>query len=135
MIAGVGCALKSWRPGTKVIAVQADGAPAMVESWRSGHVVEHETMNTIADGVGVRVPIPEAVEDMRAVVDDAVLVREQTILRAMRLLHRRAGVVVEPSGAVGLAAILERPEMFRGATVATIVGGGNVTPEQMDRWL
>ncbi len=135
MLAGVARVLKAYSPSTRVIAVQAAGAPAMTESWRTGRVVVHEKMQTIADGIGVRVPIPEALEDIIGLVDDAVLVRESSILEGMRLLRRHAGVVSEPSGAVGVAAILEQPETFRGQLVGTIVCGGNLTEEQMREWL
>jgi threonine dehydratase len=53
----------------------------------------------------------------------------------MRLIHRHAGVVSEPSGAVGVAAMIEQPERFRGRLVGTTVCGGNLTPEQMRAWL
>ncbi|MDQ2787716.1 MAG: pyridoxal-phosphate dependent enzyme, partial [Chloroflexota bacterium] len=92
-------------------------------------------MNTIADGIGVRVPVPEALADLYGLVDDALLVRDETIIAGMRLLHRHAGIVVEPSGAVGVAAILEHPALFRDQLVGTIVCGGNLTVEQMHEWL
>lgn len=135
MINGVALAVKASRPEVQVIAVQAEGAPAMVESWRSGQVVVRERADTIADGIAVRLPVPEALSDMEGLVDDALLVSDDAILRAMRLLHQHVGVVVEPSGAVGVAALLEHPERFRGVHVGTIICGGNVTLEQMEGWL
>ncbi len=66
-------------------------------------------VNTIADGIGVRVPIAEAVEDMRGIVDDVVLVDDRSIIEAMRLLHREAGLLGEPSGASGIAPLIEQP--------------------------
>lgn len=135
MFNGVARVFKARRPQTRMVAVQALGAPAMVESWRTGRVVSYPRIDTIADGIGVRVPVPEALADMDGLVDDAVLVRESSILHAMRLLHQHAGLVVEPSGAVGVAALLERPELFRGQAVGTIVCGGNLTLEQMRAWL
>ncbi len=114
-----------------MIAVQAAGAPAIVESWRAGRVVAYDRIETIADGIEVRVPIPQALEDMRRLVDDAILVTEDAIVRAMRLIHRHVGVVAEPSAAVGVAAILERPEAFRGQLVGTSICGSNLTVEQM----
>ncbi len=135
LLTGVARVLKVRSPKTRVIAVQAAGAPAMVDSWRAGRVVVHDRIDTIADGIGVRVPIPLAVEDMRGLVDDAVLVTEDAIVRGMRLLHRHVGIVAEPSGAVGIAALLEQSEAFRGQRVGTIISGGNVTVEQMERWL
>lgn len=132
---GVAFAVKSLRPGTRIVAVQAAGAPAMLESWRAGRTIVHERIDTIADGIGVRVPIPEALTDMRGLIDEGVLVGEASLVEAMRLLHRHAGVVAEPSGAAGVAALLERPELFRGRFTGTIVCGGNLTPEQMTAWL
>ena len=132
---GVARVMKARSPGTQMIAVQAAGAPAMVESWRAGRLVERESAGTIADGVAVRVPIAEALRDMEGLVDEAILVRESTILDAMRLVHRHAGIVTEPSGVLGIAALLENRDAFRGQTVGTILCGGNLTPEQMKSWL
>jgi threonine dehydratase len=135
LITGVGRWAKAHAPSARVVAAAAEGAPAMVESWRAGRVVSHERIDTIADGIGVRLPVPEAVADMRGTVDEAVLVSDSTILRAMRLLHQHLGLVVEPSGAAGVAAVLSDPARFRGRTVATVVCGGNLTPQQMRDWL
>jgi threonine dehydratase len=132
---GVGRWLKHARPETKVIAVQAKGAPAMIESWQRGTVVTHDAVSTIADGMAVRVPIPEAVEDMQGTIDDAILVSDDGMIEAMRLAHRHLGLVLEPSGAAGIAAILENRSRFQGQTVATILCGGNLTAEQMALWL
>ncbi len=135
MFNGVARVIKARRPETRMIAVQAAGAPAMIESWRAGRLITYARMDTIADGIGVRVPVPEALTDMHDLVDDAILVDEDSILQAMRLLHQYAGLVVEPSGAVGIAALLERPDVFRDQVVGTIVCGGNLTVEQIRAWL
>jgi len=135
MINGIAKVMKARSPKTRMIAIQAAGAPAMIESWRAGRVIIHDHISTIADGIGVRVPVPEALEDMRDLVDDAILVSEDTIVKAMRLLHCRAGIVAEPSGAVGIAAILEQPEMFDQQCVGTVICGSNLTKEQMQAWL
>ena len=135
MFNGVAGIMKRRSPETKMIVVQAAGAPAMVESWRSGRLVSHDRIETVADGIGVRVPVPQALKDMRDLVDDAVLVSEEAIFGAMKLVHRHAGVVAEPSGAVGVAAVLERPDLFRGRLIGTIICGGNLTADQMREWL
>ena len=62
LINGIATAVKANSPSTQVIAVQSDGAPAMIESWRTETVVETETVDTIADGIAVRVPVPEALD-------------------------------------------------------------------------
>jgi threonine dehydratase len=135
LINGIARVMKARSPKTQIVAIQAAGAAAMVQSWRLGQMVIHDRIATIADGIGVRVPVPEALADMQGLVDAAVLVEEGTIVEAMRRLHRHAGLVVEPSGAVGVAAIMTQPEMFKGQRVGTIVCGSNLTVVQMQDWL
>jgi threonine dehydratase len=132
---GVAGLVKALAPQVRTVAVAAAGAPAMVESWRGGRVVRHARIDTIADGIGVRKPVPQAVADMAGLVDDALLVSEAGILEAMRLLHRHAGLVVEPSGAVGVAALLEHAGATFGRVAGTIICGANVTDEQLRDWL
>jgi threonine dehydratase len=132
---GVGCYLKHAYPQIQVVAIQSAGAPAMLESWRQKRVVTFDTISTIADGIGVRIPIPECVQDMEGIVDDGILVRDASLIEAMRLAHEHLGVVLEPSGAAGIAALLENRERFADQTVAVVLCGGNLTPEQMKLWL
>ncbi len=126
LLNGVARWLKAASPATEIIAVCAEGAPSMERSWRAGAVVETETADTIADGVAVRVPVPEAVADMRGLVDDVVLVDDDTTRRAMELIQRHAGIIVEPAGALGVAAILRDPDRYKDRKIATILCGGNV---------
>jgi threonine dehydratase len=135
LLAGIATVMKSRCPETRIVAVGASGAPAMIESLRAGRTISHDRIDTIADGIGVRVPVPEALVDLRGVVDELILVPDDGILQAMRLLHRHAGVVAEPSGAAGLAAVVREPARFVGQTVGTVICGGNLTPAQMRDWL
>jgi threonine dehydratase len=135
LLAGVATALRARRPESRLVAVQSTGAPAMTESLQTGRVVVHARIDTIADGIGVRVPVPEALDDLQGLVDEFLLVPDATTLRAMRLLHEHAGLVVEPSGAVAAGALLAHPERFAGARVGLVVCGGNLTPAQMRQWL
>lgn len=132
---GIARIIKHSSPTTKIVAVQAKGAPAMIDSWRSSKIVTYETSNTIADGITVRIPIPQALKDMKGLVDDTLLVDDNSIIQGMRLIHQHLGVVSEPSGAVGIAAILENPNYFKNQTVATVVCGGNLTTQQVKLWL
>lgn len=134
MIAGMGRWIKAHSPQTRVIGVCAAGAPAMERSWRSGSFVQTDSVHTIADGIGVRIPVPEALEDLKGIVDDVLLVEDEVTIEAMRLAHQHLGLVLEPSGAVGIAALMKHPQ-FKGQRVATVLCGGNLTPEQMERWL
>ena len=134
LASGVACVAKSLAPHVEVIAVQPEGAPAMALSWRSGRVVETGSIDTIADGVAGRCPIPEVLDDLLVLLDDVVLVSEAAIKTAMRLLYRHAGLVVEPSAALGVATVLEARERFAGRRVATIVCGSNVLSSDFERW-
>ncbi|GLI00578.1 threonine ammonia-lyase [Phytohabitans aurantiacus] len=135
MATGVGYVLKTLSPGVEVICVQPHGAPAMTRSWHERRVVTTDSYDTIADGVAGRYPIPEVLDDLLQVADDAVLVHEASIVTGMRLLLERAGLVVEPSAALGVAAILEDRDRFAGRHVATIVCGSNVDLDAYHRWV
>jgi threonine dehydratase len=132
LIAGVATWMRQAWPETEIVGVVATGAPAMLLSWREGHVVSTPTTDTIADGIAVRAPIPDAFAQARTLVEHVVSVSEDEILAAMRVLHRDAGLVVEPAGAAGLAAI---DSSFAHHRVGVIVTGGNITDEQAQRWL
>lgn len=135
LLTGIARWFKAASPATEVIGVSSVGADAMERSWRSGEIVKRETISTIADGIGIRIPIPEAVEDMKGVVDDVVLVEDDQIITAMRLLHRRAGLVAEPAGAAGAASIFADHERFNDRRVATIVAGSNLSLEGLRDYL
>ncbi|RMI39421.1 threonine ammonia-lyase [Streptomyces triticirhizae] len=132
---GVGHVLKELAPGVEVICVQPLGAPALTHSWRQRRVVTTDSTHTIADGVAGRCPIPAVLDDLLVVADDAVLVEEASIVAGMRMLLDHAGLVVEPSAALGVAAILENGERFAGRHVVTVVCGSNVDLASYHRWV
>ncbi|HEX2688629.1 MAG TPA: pyridoxal-phosphate dependent enzyme, partial [Kofleriaceae bacterium] len=129
--------IKAASPATRVIGVSSRGAPALHDSWRRGPgapVVVTDRVNTIADGIAVSAPIDASVADLHGLVDDVLLVDDEALILAMRLVHDHAGLVTEPSGVAGLAAILGNPRAFEGATIATVLTGSNVTYEQLQAW-
>jgi threonine dehydratase len=132
---GVGHVLKALAPDVEVICVQPAGAPAMTLSWRQRRVVTTGPTDTIADGVAGRRPIPAVLDDLLLVADDAVLVSEASIVTGMRMLLHHAGLVAEPSAALGIAAILEDRDRFAGRHVVTIVCGSNVDADVYHRWV
>src|SRR4029077_6669301 len=134
LINGMGLWLKRISPSTKVIGVCPSGAQAMYTSWRAGKAMSTSTIDTIADGIAVRLPVPEALEIMHAAVDDVMLVTDSEMVEAMRCLHRDEGVVVEPAGAAGIAAAAKLRDELEGKRVAVPLTGGNVTPEQLRSW-
>ncbi|GAA4457592.1 pyridoxal-phosphate dependent enzyme [Phytohabitans houttuyneae] len=135
MATGIGYVMKALRPEVEVICVQPAGAPAMTRSWHARQVVTTDTIDTIADGVAGRHPIPEVLDDLLAVADDAVLVEEASIRAGMRHLLDLAGQVVEPSAALGVAAVREDRARFAGRHVVTVVCGSNVDPAAYRGWV
>ncbi len=135
MATGVGHVLKTHAPAAEVICVQPSGAPAMTLSWRARRVVTTDSADTIADGVAGRYPIPAVLDDLLVVADDAVLVQEASIVAGLRLLLEHAGLVVEPSAALGVAAVLEDRERFAGRHVVVIICGSNVDLDAYHRWI
>ncbi|MGW3286699.1 threonine ammonia-lyase [Streptomyces sp. NPDC001002] len=135
MATGVGHVLKTFAPEVELICVQPLGAPAMTHSWHNRRVITTDSTNTIADGVDGRRPIPAVLDDLLLVADDAVLVQESSIITAMRLLFDQAGLVVEPSAALGIAALLENHDRFAGRHVVTVVCGSNVDGEAYRGWV
>ena len=135
LVNGIGTWIKHFSTATRVVAVCAAGAPAMELSWRAGKPISTESATTIADGISVRVPVPEALAAMRVTVDEVMLVSDDEILAAMRLLLLDAGLVAEPAGAAGLAAVAKLRNEFAGRRVAVPICGGNLTEDQIRRWL
>ncbi len=132
---GIGTWCRHAEPNARVIGVVASAAPSMRLSFAARAPVATEKSETIADGIAVREPVAYAVECMRATIDEVVSVSEKSIVRAMRLVHGHLGLVIEPAGVVGIAAMLEHPSRWRGARVAIPLCGGNVTQVDVRQWL
>lgn len=128
MLNGMARWFRAASPATRVNGVCSAGADAMEKSWRGGEIVERQRVKTLADGIAVRLPVPEAVADMQGQVDDVLLVSDEKVVEAMGLLFEHAGLLTEPSGAVGIAAILAHASLFAGQRVATVICGGNLAP-------
>ena len=125
LVNGIGRWMHAHEPDCRVLGVCAEAAPAMAESWRSGRLCTTATAETVADTIAVRNPVPEALEEMRATVDEMILVSEAGLRAAVHLLHRELGLVVEPSGAASLAAAIEVAPQYQNRLVAIVISGGN----------
>lgn len=136
LIAGVAAAAKARAEAAgrevRVIGVQAENAAPVPLSLKAGEPVQITTQPTIADGILVNRPgdVPFAV--IRELVDEVVTVSDDDIARALLVLLERAKVVVEPAGAVGVAAILAGKVRATGPTVA-VLSGGNIDPLLLQR--
>ncbi len=133
LVNGIGTWIKHASPNTRVIAVCAEGAPSMALSWKARKPIVAPS-SSIADGIAVRVPVPDAVNLTAHTVDDVMLVSDEEMRDAMRYLFLDAGLVIEPAGAAGVAAIAKRSEL-KGGRVAAILTGGNLTEAQVRDWL
>jgi len=136
LIAGVAAAAKAAAAKAgrtvRVIGVQAENAAAMPPSLAEGHPVEIETLPTIADGILVAKPGAVPFEIIQDLVDEVVTVTDDDIARAILVLLEQAKVVVEPAGAVGVAAILAGKVSGTGKTMA-VLSGGNIDPLLLQR--
>jgi threonine dehydratase len=127
LLAGVAVAIKAQRPDVRIVGVQAASAAAYPGSLAAGHPVGLPAMATMADGIAVGCPgaVPFAL--VQKLVDRVVTVSEESISQALLLLLERAKLVVEPAGAVGVAALLDQPTAFE-PPVAAVLSGGNIDP-------
>src|SRR6202142_623172 len=128
--AGACIVAKAVRPSIQVIGVQAEAAPAAQRSWRARELVEDE-MNTLAEGLATRTAFELPQQIMRELLDDFVLVSEDGITQATRMMIEKTRNLVEPSGAAALAAVLADPERFFNHKVTVICSGGNISPAQL----
>ena len=136
LISGVASAVKqkSAQLGrtVRIIGIQATNAAAYPTSLINGEPTAVPILPTIADGIAVSKPGVLNFEIIREVVDEVITVDEDDIARALLVLLERAKLVVEPAGAVGVAAILAGKVQHTGTTVA-ILSGGNIDPLVMER--
>ncbi|MFF0909904.1 threonine ammonia-lyase [Microbacterium enclense] len=136
LAAGVAAAVKTRAAAegrqVRVIGVQAHNSAAYPSSLAAGYPMQVPTTPTIADGIAVARPGDLPFELIRQYVDEVVTVTEDDIARALLVLLERAKQVVEPAGAVGVAAILAGKIQASGPTV-TILSGGNIDPLLLQR--
>ena len=127
LLAGAATAIKSINTEIEVIAAEPAGADDAFRSFGLGHWVPQDNPRTIADGLRTSLGrLNFAI--IREQADTIITVEESSIVDAMHLLWTRLKQVVEPSGAVSFAALLEHPERFRGRRVACVISGGNIDP-------
>jgi threonine dehydratase len=127
LVAGVAAALAARGSGIRVVGVEPVGAANVSASLAAGRTVTLEYLRTMADGVAIKSTSELVLAHIRAFVDRVVTVDEEEIARAVLLLLERAKAVIEPAGAVGLAAILAGKVGGEGPAVA-LLSGGNVDP-------
>jgi threonine dehydratase len=126
LISGIALALKTLKPDVKIIGVEAEGAQSMKLSLEQNKIVPLKSMMTIADGIAVKTPQELTFSLAKQYVDEVVTVNDEEIANALYLLLQRAKLVVEPAGAVALAALLSKKVLFPKKNVVVILSGGNI---------
>jgi threonine dehydratase len=126
LIAGIATAAKAIRPGIRIVGVQTERFPAMVNAIHGTHLPQGSS--TIAEGIAVGTPgvITEAI--VRTKVDELLLVDEGDIEQAIVMLLEIEKTLVEGAGAAGLAALIKHPQRFAGQRVGLVLCGGNIDP-------
>jgi len=124
---GVACAVKQMSPSTAVYVIEPEGADTMYRSFKTGTPQSIDKVRTIADSLGSPRCEPYSFEMNRQFVDEVLLVNDDQIRDAMRLLFRSAKLVTEPAGATALAGLMyPLRSRLEGKTVGIVVCGGNI---------
>jgi threonine dehydratase len=134
LISGSAIAAHAGSPGCRVIGVEPEGGDDGVRSFRAGERVRVDEPRTIADGA--RTPMVGVLnfEVMKRHVHDMVAVPDDALVRAMRFVWERMKLVVEPTGVLGLAALMEGVVKTPGARVGVMLSGGNVDLTKVGEW-
>lgn len=136
MITGIAVAAKTLAPSTRIVAIQTDASPALRDSLRDNKCYEEYAHGpTICEGLagGIGKMVFQAAQDK--LIDDGVIVAEDDVRAAIRALAETEQLIVEGSGAVGVAALLTRALDLRGTRVAVVLSGGNIDVELLKRIL
>jgi threonine dehydratase len=134
-ICGTALVAAERRPETRVIGVQSELAPAVTLSWRSGKSVETETPRTFAEGMATRMPADMTLAMMSRLVHDMVLVSDDALREAIRLLLRVTHNLAEGAGAASTAVALQMRDQLRGKKVVGVLSGGNLDLRELGRLL
>ena len=132
-VLGAGTVARAVNPAIRVVGVQAEGAPAVYRSWSEGRRVVTENVDTFAEGLATREPFAMPLALFPRLVDEIMLVSDDEIAAAIRLLIETARQIVEGAGAAALAAAIQRRDELAGKKVGLILSGGNITMEQLKR--
>jgi threonine dehydratase len=130
MITGISTFVKEVNPDIKIVGVQTEACPAMIKSLEDNKCyLEYPSEDTICDaligGVG-EIPFKMAND----CIDEILEIKESTIKKAVGKLLVEEKIVSEPSGAIGVAALMDYPDKFKGKKIAVVISGGN-----LDKWL
>ena len=127
LISGISIAIKSLKPTVRIIGVEPEKASSMYQSIREGKITHLSDTTSIADGLATREPGALTFEIAKRNVDEILLVSEAQIEKAVYTVMRECHLVIEPSAAAAVAALLEKSHPTAGDNVIVVVSGGNVS--------
>jgi threonine dehydratase len=133
LLSGTCLGVHYFKPNLKIYAGEPEGAADAILSFKSGKVEKAPYVNTIADGLLTTLS-ERTLGIIKAHVTDILLVTEDEIKAALRLIYERMKIVVEPSCVVPFAAALKNPTLFKGKKVGIILTGGNVDLAKFGEW-
>lgn len=132
LISGIATVMKTMSPHTEMIGIQSEASPEVYESWMAGHWVDAEESDSLAQGLmgGVE-PDSITLDIINEHVDRIILVREESILEAIRILYEKEKLVIEGAGAASIAVLIERKSELKGKRVIAIISGGNISEDEV----
>ncbi len=125
LCSGLGSFVKQISPDTKIIGVEPAGAPAMYDSLKAGELIYLDKIDSFVDGAAVRQVGDETFRIAQQVLDDMILVPEGKVCSTILQLYNEEGLVVEPAGALTIAALDQYAKQIAGKNVVCIVSGSN----------
>ena len=125
LASGLGSYIKQISPETKIIGVEPAGAPCMKAAIDNGAVVELENINKFVDGAAVKKAGAMTYEVCKDILDDIVIVPEGAVCTTIIHMYNKSAIVVEPAGALSIAALNFYADKIQGKKVACIVSGSN----------
>jgi threonine dehydratase len=129
--AGVGAYFKTFSPKTRIIGLEPEGAPSMYEALREGHPVTLENIERFVDGAAVKRVGDITFSICKDVLDDMHLVPEGKVCSTILQLYNEDAIVVEPAGALSIAALDDYADVIKGKTVVCVVSGSNNDIDRM----
>lgn len=132
LLSGIATAVRALRPRARIIGVEPVGAAAVRRALDAGAPVRLDAVDTIADGLGAPMTGPVALEHIRSLVDDVVVVNDDGIAAALRFLLERCKLLVEPAGAAAVAALMDGTIVVpHTARVVAVLSGGNIDMQRL----
>ncbi|MGP8129001.1 MAG: threonine/serine dehydratase [Candidatus Bathyarchaeia archaeon] len=135
LISGIATALKSLKPETKIYGVEPEKASSMYLSIKSGKITRLSDTTSIADGLAAREPGVLTFECVKRYVDEILLVSEEEIEKAVFTVMRECHLIIEPSAAAAVAALVKKTDLRKNDEIAVVVSGGNISLKLLSRIL